>query len=108
MKRDIIDFSLEPNSNGRTLIRPQTDDDPVIKLILSVLEDARRGGVTSVAMITVSPGGLVQTPAQGHQVREVARGADELKNRISRSYDRAVRDAMRNPQAPLRPMVDER
>lgn len=108
MKNDLIDFALEPNTNARTIIRPQSDDAPVVKLILAMLEDARRGGITTIAAITVNGGGFVQTPAQGHQVREVARGADELKRRISNTYDRAVREAIRNPQAPMRPMVDER
>lgn len=102
------DFALDPISNARVIIKPQTDDAPVIKLLLALLEDARRGGITTIAAITVSPAGFVQTPAQGHQVREIARGVNELQSRISESYDRAVKDALRNPQAPLRPMVDLR
>ena len=103
--RDIIDYALEPNSNARVIIRPQGDDNHVVKLLISLLEDARNGGITTIAAITVSPGGMVQTPAQGHQVREVARGVEALRIRLSETYDRAVQDAMVNPQAPLRPLV---
>jgi hypothetical protein len=105
IKRDVIDFALEANSDARVLIRPQTDDNPVIKLLISLLEDARRGGITTICAITVSPGGIVQTPAQGHQVREVARGLDAATKRMEESYHRAVSEARVNPQAPLRPMV---
>lgn len=98
-------FQLDGDQPGRVIIRPQGDDNHVVKLLISLLEDARRGGITSIACVTVSPGGMVQTPAQGHQVREVARGLGALQTRMSETYDRAVRDAMMNPQAPLRPMV---
>ena len=81
-------------------------DQSVIELLESVLEDARKpGGPTSIAIITVSGDGTVQTPARGHQVREIARGVEELRNRIASTHDRAVKEAMMNPQAPLRPMT---
>lgn len=103
MKENIDRLFLDTEQAPRALILPQTDDAPVIKLILAMLEDARRGGITTIAAITVSPAGLVQTPAQGHHVREIARGVEALGRRISETHDRAVRDAMMNPQAPLRP-----
>ena len=107
MTKRSMHFDLEPDVSAKVLILPQTDDAPVITLLLSMLEDARRGGITTLAAITVTPAGLVQTPAQGYQVREVARGIEALRQRISDTYDRAVADAMMNPQAPLRPMKTE-
>ena len=81
-------------------------DQSVIKLLESILEDARKpGGPTSIAIITVSGDGTVQTPARGHQLREIARGVAELQKRMNESYGRAVKEAMINPEAPLRPMV---
>lgn len=82
-------------------------DQSVIQLLQNILEDARKpGGPTSVAVITVSGDGTVQTPARGHQVREIARGVEELRKRINDTHARAVKEALANPQAPLRPMAD--
>lgn len=94
--------------SGGVIIPPwrTPPDESVIKLLQSVLEDARKpGGPTSVAIITVSGDGTVQTPARGHQVREIARGVEELRNRINETHARAVNEALANPQAPLRPMT---
>lgn len=65
-------------------------DHAVIKLLEQVLEDARRGGTTSVALITVNSSGFVQTPCQGGQIREIARGVEKLRKDIADSYAQAV------------------
>ena len=63
------------------------DDHPVIRLLNAVLEDARAGGVTSIAMITVDGSGLrVQTPAQFYQVRELLYGVEELRKKLIMDY----------------------
>jgi phosphatidylserine/phosphatidylglycerophosphate/cardiolipin synthase-like enzyme len=65
-------------------------DEAVIRILEAVLEDARRGGVTSIAMITVNSWGLVQTPCQGGQIREIAQGVEKLRGDIDKSYAQAV------------------
>ena len=66
-------------------------NDAVIRLLHQVLEDARRGGTTSVALITVNCDGLVQTPCQGGQIREIARGVEKLRHDIGESYAQALK-----------------
>lgn len=66
-------------------------DHAVIKLLEQVLEDARRGGTTSVALITVNSSGFVQTPCQGGQIREIAHGLEKLRADIAMSYAQAVK-----------------
>jgi enoyl-CoA hydratase/carnithine racemase len=62
----------------------------VIRLLEQVLDDARRGGTTSVALITVNSSGFVQTPCQGGQIREIAAGVEKLMQDIADSYAQAV------------------
>jgi hypothetical protein len=66
-------------------------DHAVIRLLEQVLEDARRGGTTSVALITVNSSGFVQTPCQGGQIREIAMGVEKLRHDIADSYAQAVK-----------------
>jgi hypothetical protein len=65
-------------------------NDAVIKLLEQVLEDARRGGTTSVALITVNCWGHIQTPCQGGQIVEIARGVEKLRHDIETCYAQAV------------------
>ena len=65
-------------------------DYAVIRLLEQVLEDARRGGTTSVALITVNCNGFIQTPCQGGQIREIAKGIEKLRGDIEHSYAQAV------------------
>ena len=65
-------------------------DHAVIKLLEQVLDDARRGGTTSVAVITVNCNGFIQTPCQGGQIREIAEGVEKLRRDIADSYAQAV------------------
>ena len=67
-------------------------DAAVIKLLETVLDDARRGGTTSIAIITVNCNGFVQTPCQGGQIREIAVGVEKLRKDIADSYGRAVQE----------------
>ena len=78
-------------SEGPTLVPLiRKPDEAVIRLLESVLEDARRGGVTSIAMITINSWGFIQTPCQGGQIREIAQGVDKLRGDIDKSYAQAV------------------
>lgn len=77
----------------RVLYLPQTDDNPLIRMLTKMLEDARRGAITTVACITVAPNGIIQTPAEGHQVREVGMGIEVMRQRLAETYDRAMREA---------------
>lgn len=65
--------------------------DAVIKLLEQVLEDARRGGTTSIAIITVNCWGYVQTPCQGGQIREIAEGVEKLRHDIEVCYAQAIK-----------------
>lgn len=65
-------------------------NDAVIRLLEQVLEDARRGGTTSIAMICVNCDGFIQTPCQGGQIREIAQGVEKLRGDIAESYAQAV------------------
>jgi hypothetical protein len=69
------------------IYKPQ---EAVIRLLRQVLEDAERGGTTSVALITVNSSGFVQTPCQGGQIREIAQGVEKLRHDIAESYAQAV------------------
>ena len=70
------------------IIKPQTlrADHACIRLLETVIEDARRGGVSSVVLVTVSPDGTVQCPGEGGQLREILAGLDTLRGRLSRDY----------------------
>jgi hypothetical protein len=88
------------------IIKPWTapPDESVIRLLESILEDARKvGGPVTALVVTVSGAGLVQTAARGHQIRELIRGVDQARSRLSADYDRAITEALANPQMPLRP-----
>lgn len=65
-------------------------NDAVIKLLEQVLVDAKQGGTTSVALVTVNAYGQIQTPCQGGQIREIARGVEKLRHDIEQSYAQAV------------------
>jgi hypothetical protein len=65
-------------------------NDAVILLLRQVLADAERGGTTSVALITVNCDGVIQTPVQGGQIREIAKGVERLRHDIEVSYTQAV------------------
>ena len=65
-------------------------DHAVIRLLEQVLEDARRGGTTSIAIIAVNCNGTIQTPCQGGQIREIAQGVEKLRADIAESYAQAV------------------
>jgi len=62
----------------------------VIRLLEQILANAREGGVTSIAVIAVNPAGWVQTPVQGGQIREIARGTEILRDQIEQAYAQAV------------------
>ncbi len=80
------------NDFTKPIINPVFHDHPVVRLLEMVLEDARRGRVTSIAMVCVSPEGIIQHPAQGQQVRELCRGADSFMKCVALEYDRATRE----------------
>lgn len=65
-------------------------NDAVIRLLEQVLADARQGGTTSIAIIAINCDGLIQTPCQGGQIREIAQGVEKLRHDIQESYARAV------------------
>jgi hypothetical protein len=65
-------------------------DYAVIRLLEQVLDDARRGGTTTIAMVIVNCNGIVQTPCQGGQIREIALGLEKLQKDIHDSYSQAV------------------
>ena len=78
-------------SDGVLLVPPiYKADYAVIRLLEQVLEDAKRGGTTSVALITVNCNGTIQTPCQGGQIREIAQGVEKLRQDIAESYAQAV------------------
>lgn len=92
--------------NEGAIIKPWTarPDESVIRLLESILEDARKvGGPTTIAVITVSGSGFVQTAARGHQIRELIRGTEALRSRIETDHAQAIKEALANPQMPLRP-----
>ena len=74
------------------ILRPKQfpADQEVIRLLEQVLADARQGGTTSIALITVNCNGQIQTPVQGGQIREIARGVEKLRHDIAESYAQAV------------------
>ena len=65
-------------------------DYAVIRLLEQVLDDARRGGTTSIAIVTVNCNGFVQTPCQGGQIREIAAGLEKLQKDIENSYKQSL------------------
>ena len=69
------------------IYKPQ---DAVIRLLEQVLEDAKRGGTTSIAMVVVNCNGSIQTPCQGGQIREMAQGVEKLGKDIADSYSQAL------------------
>lgn len=78
----------EAGKSTGVIIKPQTltADHACIRLLETVIEDARRGGVSSIVMVTVSPNGTVQCPGEGGQLREMLAGLDVIRGRLSRDY----------------------
>ncbi len=85
-------------------IRPVFADHPVVKLLETVLDDAKRGRVTSIAMICVSPEGIIQHPAQGQQIRDLCRGVDSFMKCLAIEHDKATRELGKYTQGEKKPL----